>query len=76
MFTFRLYFVKNIKLQFCFPENENCTRQTGRVTCDLHSPDGLATCIGEWASADFQPCKGNFFVEKRKFLNGNKSEHE
>ena len=50
MFMFRLYFVKNIQLQFCFPENENSTRQTRRVA------DRLSTSIGEWASANFQPC--------------------
>ena len=30
--TFRLDFVKNFQLQFYFPEDENSTRQTGRVT--------------------------------------------
>ena len=30
--TFRLDFVKNFQLQFYFPEDENTTRQTGRVT--------------------------------------------
>ena len=54
--TFRLDFVKNFQLQFCFPEDENSTRQTGRVTWDFHSPDGRDTRIGEWASANFQPC--------------------
>ena len=53
--TFRIDFVKNFQLQFYFPEDENSTRQTGRVTCDFHSPDGLDTRIGEWASANFQP---------------------
>ena len=53
--TFRLDFVKNFQLQFYFPEDENSTRQTGRVTWDFHSPDGLDTRIGEWASANFQP---------------------
>ena len=27
-----------------------------KVTCDLNSPNGLATHIGEWVSANFQPC--------------------
>ena len=30
--TFRLDFVKNFQLQFYFPEDENSSRQTGRVT--------------------------------------------
>ena len=30
--AFRLDFVKNLHLQFYFPEDENSTRQTGRVT--------------------------------------------
>ena len=54
--TFGLDFVKHFQLQSYFPEDENSTRQTGRVTCDIHSPDGLDTRIGEWASANFQPC--------------------
>ena len=29
MFTVRLYFVKNNKLQFYFPEDENSTCQSG-----------------------------------------------
>ena len=53
--TFRLHFVKNFRLQFCFPEDENSTHKTRRVTCDFHSPDRLDTRIGEWASVNFQP---------------------
>ena len=53
--TFRLDFVKHFQLQSYFPEDENSTRQTGRVTYDFHSSNGLDTRIGEWASATFQP---------------------
>ena len=31
-----------------FPEDENSTRQTGRVTNDFHSPGSFDTRIGEW----------------------------
>ena len=37
------------------PEDENSTRQTGRVTFDFHSPGSFATRIGEWASAKGKP---------------------
>ena len=44
-------------LMFClFPEDENSTRQTGRVTYDFHSPSSFDTRIGEWASAEGKPC--------------------
>ena len=33
-----------------FPEDENSTRQTGRVTYDFQSPGSFYTRIGEWAS--------------------------
>ena len=38
-------------------EDENSTRQTGRVTNDFHSPGSFDTRIGEqWASAKGKPC--------------------
>ena len=44
-------------LMFClFPEDENSTRQTGRVTYDFLSPGRLDTRIGQWASAIGKPC--------------------
>ena len=52
---FKLYFVS---LMFrLFPEDENSTRQTGRVTHDFHSPGSFATRIGEWASAKGTPVR-------------------
>ena len=56
MFTVRLYFVKNNKLQFYFPEDENSTCQSGWVIYYFHSPEGLDTRISEWASTNFKPC--------------------
>ena len=38
-----------------FPEDENSTRQTRRVTYDFHSPGSFDTRIGEWASAKGKP---------------------
>ena len=38
-----------------FPEGENSSRQTGRVTFDFHSLGSFATRIGEWASAKGKP---------------------
>ena len=39
-----------------FPEDENSSRQRGRVTYDFHSPGSFDTRIGEWASAKEKPC--------------------
>ena len=38
-----------------FPEFENSSRQTGRVTYDFHSPGSFDTGIAEWASAKENP---------------------
>ena len=35
---------------------ENRTRQNGQVIGDLYSPDSFDTRLGEWASANVQPC--------------------
>lgn len=50
------YYVKKKKTIFdsllfdLFPEFENSSRQTGRVTYGFHSPGSFETGIAEWAS--------------------------
>ena len=41
-----------------FPEFENSSRQTGRVTYGFHSPGSFETGIAEWASAQGKPWNG------------------
>lgn len=41
-----------------FPEFENSSRQTGRVTYGFHSPGGFDTGIAQWASAQGKPWNG------------------
>ena len=39
-----------------FLGDEKSHSPNGRVICDLHSPDTFDTRLGEWASANVQPC--------------------
>lgn len=41
-------------LDYTVSKTTSC--QTGQVFYDFHSPDGLCTHIGEWASANFKLC--------------------
>jgi len=40
-----------------FPEDENSTRQTGRVIYDFHSPGSFDLRIGEWTGTKGKPCR-------------------
>ena len=53
------YKVESRKLRLLgiiYPGAENHTHQIGRVIRDLYSPDSFDTRLGEWASANVQPC--------------------
>lgn len=64
----KLYFIKKKKKNRTifdsfpsdlFPEDENSSPQTGRVTYGFHSPGSFDTHIGEWgASAKGKPWNG------------------
>ena len=50
-----------------FLGDEKSHSPNGRVICDLHSPDTFDTRLGEWASANVQPC----IMEERKQIRRN-----